>query len=130
MKKIAALPAEKARERKSRMGSIGSRARSSRAMNPPTVTRPAARAPTTSRLSQPAAFPRTSAQTIAKAAALISVRPARSRVVSPPKLSSIRLSTNGIAVRPIGTLSQKIQVQSMPSAIAPPTSGPAATAIP
>ena len=53
-----------------------------------------------------------------------------SRPVSPPKLSSIRVRTNGIATRPIGTLSQKIHSQSMPSTIAPPTSGPIATEIP
>ena len=83
-----------------------------------------------SRLSQPAEFPRTSPQTIAKPAALISPTPGRSSPASPPKLSSIFLSTSGIAARPIGTLSQKIHVQSIPSAIAPPTSGPSATAIP
>ena len=130
MRKIAALPAEKDRERKKRIGTIGSAARSSRAMNATSSSRPAVSAPMISRLPQPAEFPRTSPQTIAKAAPLISARPGRSRLVSLPKLSSSRLSTNGIAARAIGTLSQKIHCQSMPSAIAPPTSGPIATAIP
>ena len=52
MKKIAAFPAEKARERKKRIGSIGSGARSSRAMNATTSSRPAASAPTDLELSQ------------------------------------------------------------------------------
>ena len=47
-----------------------------------------------------------------------------------PWLSSIRASTSGTTSRPIGTLSQKIHVQSMPSTTAPPTSGPLATASP
>ena len=50
--------------------------------------------------------------------------------MSPPKLSSIRLRTSGIAARPIGTLIQKIHSQAIPSTIAPPTSGPRATEIP
>jgi hypothetical protein len=50
--------------------------------------------------------------------------------VSGPKLSFIFVSTSGIARSPIGTLSQKIHCQLMPSTTAPPTSGPAATASP
>ena len=84
MKKIAALPAEKARERKKRIGTIGSAARSSQAMNATTSTTPAASAPMISTLPQPAAFPRTSPQTSAKRAALIRPRPGMSRPVSPP----------------------------------------------
>ena len=37
---------------------------------------------------------------------------------------------SGTAANPIGTLSQKIHSQSMPSATAPPISGPATTASP
>ena len=37
---------------------------------------------------------------------------------------------NGTSTSPIGTLSQKIQCQEMPLTIAPPTSGPRATARP
>jgi hypothetical protein len=50
-----------------------------------------------------------------------------SRAVSGPTLSSILVSTSGIASRPIGTLSQKIHSQAIPSTTAPPTSGPLAT---
>jgi len=53
-----------------------------------------------------------------------------SRLVSGPKLSFIRVSTSGIASSPIGTLTQKIQSQLIPSTMAPPTSGPLATATP
>ena len=42
----------------------------------------------------------------------------------------MRTSASGIAARPIGTLSQKIQCQSMPSATVPPITGPATTASP
>ena len=84
MKKIAALPAENARERKKRIGTIGSAARSSQAMNAATSTAPATSAPMISTLSQPAELPRTSPQTSPKPAALISARPGMSRPVSPP----------------------------------------------
>jgi hypothetical protein len=84
VKKIAALPAENARERKKRIGTIGSDARSSQAMNAATRTAPAASAPMISRLSQPTEFPRTRPQTSPKAPALISARPGMSRPVSPP----------------------------------------------
>jgi hypothetical protein len=40
------------------------------------------------------------------------------------------VSTNGSAIRPIGTLTQKIHSQLSPSTTAPPTSGPAATEMP
>ena len=53
-----------------------------------------------------------------------------SSAVSGPKLSSMRVRTSGIAIRPIGTFSQKIHSQASPSATAPPTSGPLATAMP
>jgi hypothetical protein len=130
VKKIAALPAEKARERKRPIGSIGSRARSSHATNAARRTTPAASAATTSKLSQPAALPRTSPHTIPKAAPVTSARPRMSRAVSLPKLSFIRASASGAATSPMGTLTQKIHSQAMPSTIAPPTSGPLATAIP
>ena len=44
--KIAALPAEKARERKKRIGSIGARARSSQATNAASSATPPTSAPT------------------------------------------------------------------------------------
>ena len=61
MKKIAALPAENARERNSVIGSIGSRARSSQATNAADEQRAGGERPRTSGLPQPAALPRTSA---------------------------------------------------------------------
>ena len=62
-KKIAALPAENARERKKRIGSIGSGARSCHATNAATSSAPPASIPITSRLSHPAMLPRTSPHT-------------------------------------------------------------------
>jgi hypothetical protein len=53
-----------------------------------------------------------------------------SSALSGPKLSSILRSTNGIEISAIGTLIQKIHCQARPSTIAPPTSGPLATARP
>ena len=126
---MAPFPAEKARERKKRIGSIGSGARNSRAMNAATRSTPAAIAPTTSRVPQPAEFPRTSPQTIPKAAALISPSPGRSRPVSPPALLDPGEDERdrGQADRDVDP---KIHSQAMPSTIAPPTSGPRATEIP
>jgi hypothetical protein len=47
-----------------------------------------------------------------------------------PWVSVSRVIANGIRIRPNGTFSQKIHCQEMPSTIAPPTSGPSATARP
>ena len=47
-----------------------------------------------------------------------------------PKLSFNFRAARGISARPMGTLSQKIQCQLIPPAIAPPTTGPRATASP
>jgi hypothetical protein len=47
-----------------------------------------------------------------------------------PKLSLRRRAASGISASPIGTLSQKIQCQLIPPAIAPPTTDPTATASP
>jgi hypothetical protein len=130
VKKIAALPAEKDRERKKRIGSIGSRARSSHATNATTSSAPAASVPITSGLPQPAELPRTNPQTRPSAPPVTSARPGMSRLVSGPKLSRMRVSTSGIATSPIGTLIQKIHSQLIPSTTAPPSSGPLATATP
>jgi hypothetical protein len=78
VKKIAALPAENARERKKRIGSIGSRARSSHATKAATSSDPAASAATTSTLPQPAALPRTRPQTRPSAPPVTSARPGTS----------------------------------------------------
>jgi hypothetical protein len=56
--------------------------------------------------------------------------PTRSSPDRGPKLSFSRARLSGISASPIGTLSQKIQCQLMPSTTAPPTTGPAATARP
>ena len=64
------------------------------------------------------------------AAPVTSASPGRSSEVAEPKLSRTLASTSGAAIRPIGTLSQKIHSQSIPSTTAPPTSGPSATATP
>ena len=53
-----------------------------------------------------------------------------SRAESGPKLSGTRRRASGTSASPIGTFSQKIHGHSRPSAIAPPTSGPLATARP
>src|SRR5205085_1691308 len=66
--KPAALAAEKARERNSADGSIGSGARRSHAANATSSAAPAVRAATTSPLPQPAALPRTSPHTSPSAA--------------------------------------------------------------
>ncbi len=57
-------------------------------------------------------------------------RPGRSRLPAGPRLSSSRRSASGTSTRPIGTFSQKIHCQAMPSTTAPPTSGPNAIARP
>jgi hypothetical protein len=75
-------------------------------------------------LSQPAELPRTSPQTIPNAPLVTSARPGRSRPVSGPTLSLMRLRESTIAASPIGTFGQKIHGHEMPSTAAPPTSGP------
>ena len=59
-----------------------------------------------------------------------SPRPAMSSDARGPRLSRMRASTSGAATSPIGTFTQKIHSQLMPCTIAPPTSGPLATANP
>ena len=131
-KKIAALPAAKARERKKRIGSIGS----ARAQLPGDERdgereRRAASAPTTSALPQPAALPRTRPHTTPSAAARDQREPGQvERAVRRRGSRASARSTSGISASPIGTLSQKIHSQAMPSVIAPPTTGPLATASP
>ena len=63
VRKMAALPAEKARERKKVIGSIGSRARSSHATKAAMRSAPRTNESTTSRLPHPASLPRTRAHT-------------------------------------------------------------------
>jgi hypothetical protein len=113
------LPAENARERNSAIGTIGSGARRSQATKAANSSRAGGSDTTVSAPSQPAVLPRRP-QTTPSAPPVTSARPRRSSAVSGPRLSSILVSTSGIAIRPIGTLSQKIQCQSMPSTTAPP----------
>ena len=129
-KKIAALPAENARERKKRIGSIGAGARSSQRTKAASSAAPATAVPSTSADAQPATLPRTSAQTSPSTPPLTSARPGRSSRRSGPKLSGMRASASGTTTSPSGTLSQKIHCHASPSATAPPTSGPLATARP
>ena len=112
--KIARFPAAKARERKKEIGIIGSEARASQAMKAATRSPPASSIPITSGLPQPAEFPRTNPQTIPKAPAEIRPRPRRSSALSGPEALTMRDWTSGAAITPIGTLSQKIQLQSSP----------------
>ena len=129
--KIAALPAEKARERKNRIGSIGAGAAQlegdeggqQREAAEQRAEHLGAR-PSPRRCRAPAPRPAPSTPP------LTSASPGRSSAESGPWLSGIRASTSGISARPIGTLSQKIHSQAMPSVTAPPTSGPPATARP
>ena len=80
IRKLAALPAANARERNSRIGSIGSRARSSQSDERDRRARPpAASAPTTSALPQPALLPRTSPQTMPERGAADQRQPGRHR---------------------------------------------------
>ncbi len=124
------MPAEKARERKNRIGTIGAPARCSQTTKATASRHPNASAATTSMLPQPAPLPRISPQTSPMAAPVTSTRPLISRAIRGPKLSGMRRSASGMAMTPIGTLSQKIHCQAMPSATAPPTTGPAIRASP
>ena len=72
------LAAEKARRRKKRMGTIGSRARSSQATKATTSTAPTIMGGRTPRLVQPWALPRTRPQTMPSRPALARARPGRS----------------------------------------------------
>lgn len=80
----AVFAAAKARLRKKRIGSIGVGLRSSQAMNPISAVIPKPAAPMISGLSQPALFPRTSAQTIPSSPALARPMPGRSMFLLGP----------------------------------------------
>ena len=88
------------------------------------------RAETTSTDVQPASLPRTRPQTTASRPPAERARPGRSSRPFEPCVSCSCLSASGIRTRPKGTFSQKIHCQEMPCTIAPPTSGPSATARP
>ena len=61
---------------------------------------------------------------------LASTSPGQSSRVAVPLLSVSLVRANGSSATPIGTFTQKIHCQDAPSTIAPPTSGPTATASP
>ena len=112
------------------MGTIGARARNSQATKAIASMRPDPSAAVTSRLVQPALFPRISPHTTPRPAPVTSARPGMSSAVPAPKLSRVRPSTSGTRMTPSGTLIQNIHCQARPSAIAPPATGPAMRARP
>ena len=99
------------------------------AAKPASSASPAAAAPSTSALVQPAGSPRTSAQTRPRTPPPAAPRRARRAGCRAPRLGD-QPQRQRRRHRPTGTLSQKIHCQASPSTTAPPTSGPLATAIP
>jgi hypothetical protein len=83
VKKIAVLPAEKLRDRNSRIGG-GSGARRSQATNATSSTTPATIEAISSALAQPTSLPPLKPQTMLSTPAVINPRPRRSRPVSGP----------------------------------------------
>ena len=128
--KVAALPAATGRERNSRTGTIGAAARSSQATKAAASTIPAASVPVISGLPQPRLSARIRAQTMPRAPPVARIRPAGSRRARTRSVIGILTWINGIMTRPMGTFSQKIHGQSRPWVTAPPTTGPASTAMP
>ena len=132
IRKLAALPAENARERNRPQRQHRRRARGA----PRRRTRPAARAPAasearTSALPQPAPLPRTRPHTIPNAASRDQRQPGQvERACRGPRLSGSGPARAAPRPAPIGTLIQKIHCQASPSATAPPITGPLATARP
>ena len=130
MSRLATLASANVRLRKKRIGSIGCSVRSSHATKHTSSAAPATNEPTMPAEVQPTSLARTSPHTIPTRPALARARPGRSSRDAGPRLSSSRSRISGASTSPIGTLSQKIQCQEMPLTIAPPTSGPSATARP
>src|SRR6266571_1322011 len=124
------LAAENSRFRKNRMGTMGARDRTSQATKEASRTPPRASGPATPRLPQPCSLARTRPNTMPNSPALASPSPGRSRDRFVPVVSVSRARASGRTTSPMGTFSQKIQFQEMPSTTAPPTSGPMAMASP
>ena len=124
------LAAEKARRRKKLIGTMGSRVRSSQATKATTSVAPTIMGGSTPRLVQPWALPRTRPQTMPNRPALTRARPGRSSERLGPRVSVRRKKATGSSARPIGTLTQKMNCQEKPSTMAPPMTGPSATARP
>ena len=93
-------------------------------------TIPAASVATISGLVQPRLLARIRAQTMPRAPPAARSSPAGSRLARDRSAAGILVRISGIMTSPIGTFSQKIHGQSRPWATAPPTTGPASTAIP
>ena len=130
MSSDAVLAAANARLRKKCMGSIGSFVRNSQTTKAARSRMPPAREESTVMLVQPAPLPLTMPQTSPSRPVLTRARPGRSSALSCPWVSRKRLSASGMSAIPMGTLSQKIHCQAIPSITIPPTRGPLATAIP
>jgi hypothetical protein len=130
MRNVEAFAAANVRSLKSRSGSIGSAVIDSQIRNSASSTAPATNENTTSPLDQPSSWLRTTPQTTPNEPAAASARPRRSSDDVPPYDSSSLRMASGTSTRPTGTLTQKIQCHEMPSTIAPPTTGPSATARP
>ena len=128
--KVAAFPAAKARWPNMRTGTMGWLVRSSQSTKATVSSAPPASAAATCGLDQPMLLARIRAQTRPSAPPVARIRPGRSSGVRDPAAAGILVRISGIMTAPIGTLSQKIQVQSRPWVTAPPTTGPARTAIP
>jgi len=99
-------------------------------MKPSASSTPAASVTTICGLPQPTLFARIKAQTMPRAPPVARIRPAGSRLALVRSAAGILASISGIMTKPIGTLSQKIHSQARPWVTAPPTTGPASTAMP
>ena len=128
--KVAALPATMGRDRNRRSGTMGSATRSSQPTNATPSTIPAASVTAISGLVQPRLLARINAQTMPRALVAARSIPTGSRLARTRPAAGILARISGIMTSPIGTFSQKIHGQSRPWATAPPTTGPASTAIP
>ena len=111
--------------------SMGSLCRHSATTNTTSKTAEPINPPTIWTLPQPAALPRTSANTSKKSAVENDTNPIQSMRRSLCSLeASTRANVIAMATMPTGTLTKKIQRQPNPLVIAPPMSGPTATAPP
>lgn len=102
-RKAVALPALNVGLANSRGGSIGWVARLSQETNPTRSSRPAPRVTRTSVLAQPAEPMLTRPHTRAAGAAVISPRPAKSRLVAEARVSARRSREATMAAAPMGT---------------------------
>jgi hypothetical protein len=100
------------------------------AANAASATAPPASAASTSGLVHPEMLPRTSAHTRANDPAESRKMPVTSTWARGPRLSGAPRPIAGISMAPMTTFTQKIHCQARPSTMAPPISGPPATASP